>query len=312
MATVEEVVKDIAAVAPGKVAEIAIAKWINNRYRELVTKAQFRNLQKVGKLTLPEVITTGTVSTTRGSTSVTGTGTTWTTAPGSGTQEHYFIRIQNVWYQIASVSGDTSLTLASPYAEDSATDASYEIVKRTHSLASDARWLYYFSFPRLNITLSLISATEMDVSYPGRLLAQSVPKAVCQSGVDSSNYVKVEIYPPPKDSELIIYSYSALPSDLTISSTIPPQIEAHILKEGGMIDLYRTLKIGSLNAGMIEAAGVYANEEAKQLTKWKEYVMDAARTARASDDISVQLTHFNKKVSKSDLPDLRSEYIWSR
>lgn len=72
---------------------------------------------RVADLTIDDY-TTGTVSVAAGSTTVTGTGTSW--QPTVGNNETRWIRINfpygdDMWYQVASVNSTTSITLVSPY-----------------------------------------------------------------------------------------------------------------------------------------------------------------------------------------------------
>jgi len=94
----------------------------------------------------PAGYATGTVSATNGSPTVTGAGTTWSTANGvvaGGT-----ILIAGVSYAIQTVNSTTSLTLASNYLGPTATGVSYIAENTTASSQSlldngDPRWLQY-------------------------------------------------------------------------------------------------------------------------------------------------------------------------
>ena len=313
MSTVDEIVKDIMSVAPAQVDPIAAARWLDNRYKELVTKAQFSNLRKIGELSIPGVIDTGTVTTTRGSTSVAGASTTFETEVGSGTQEHYYFRTSNAWYKIASITNETALVLASAFAETAVSAGTYQIVKRTHALASDARWTGKFVFPRLRLEVKKRSRDEFDLSYPGRPLVGPTPQIVCLDGVDSNGYLQVEVYPPPENSELLRYVYWSLPTSLTLSSTIPAQIDAYVLKEGALIDVYRKAKISQIELGNVEAAALYANEEQKQRTVWRSIVNDAIRTQRGSDDVTFILESFGGRRGSAEIRTAREQILnaWS-
>jgi len=313
MATVEEVIRDIEALPLSDIGAPAVARWIDNRYKEIVSKIQFRSLRQIGELVLPGVITTGTITATRGSTSIAGASTTFVTEIGSGTQEHYYFRTRSAWYRISSISGETALTLASAFSEDSVSAGSYQIVKRAHSLASSARWLGAFVFSRLRQRLEVLSRDEFDISFPGRIVQGSHPQVVCQDGVDSSGYLKVEVYPPPAESELIRYVYWAIPTTLSISSTIPAQIDAHVLKEGALIDVYRAAKVAQIEKGNVEAAAIYSNEEAKQRTVWDRYIRDAIRTQRGVDDVTFIIESFGGKRLANDIRTAREHILagWS-
>ena len=74
---------------------------------------------------------TGTVSVTTGTTTITGSGTTWIPTTNS-TSESRYIKIEqnkgdNLWYQIASVDSTTSLTLMSPYQGITVSGGTYNI-----------------------------------------------------------------------------------------------------------------------------------------------------------------------------------------
>lgn len=310
MATVEEIVKDIAATSPMKIPQMAIAKWVDNRYKELVTKAQFKHLRNIGELVMEAVVDDGTITATRGSTSVTGTDTTWATSPTVASHTQWYFRARNAWYEIASVSNDTTLTLSSAFAEDTVTDGSYTIVKRFYSLNSNARWLGTFVFPRLRYKIPTVSPAEIDISHAGRILAEVYPQMVAQVGIDSSNAIEVEFYPTTNETELIRYVYWSLPSSLGLLTTIPPQIDAYTLKEGAFIDFYRYSKVKNLEMGNIEAAGVYANEEAKQRTVWKKVIVDAIRTNRGVDDVQFILEDFAGTRTGREISTAR-DYIYS-
>jgi hypothetical protein len=314
MATVEELVRDILASVSSDAGGLLVAKWADNRYKEMVAKVRFRHLRKVGELSLPAVIDTGTVTTTRDSTAVTGDSTTFETDMSAGSQEDYYFRAGQNWYKIASVTDDTNLVLASGYAEDAVADGSYKIVKRTHALASDARWFGDFVLTRLRKRLTSISLDELDIRAPGRTIVGSIPDTVAQIAINSSGYPNVEIYPPPEESELIHYVYWSLPTALTMASTIPPVIDQYTLKEGTLIDLYRYEKAAAIRKGNIEQAAVWRNEEKSQESKWRQVINDAIRTSRGTDDISFILQMPNVAFQSRDQRTAR-DYIldnWSR
>ena len=62
------------------------------------------------------------------------------------------------------------------------------------------------------------------------LLHDWVETVVSHVKINARNYIEVEIYPPSDESEITHYVYWDLPSALTISSTIPAQIDAYVLK----------------------------------------------------------------------------------
>lgn len=289
MATVEEIARDVLASHATDANAALVARWMNNRYRELVSKVKFRHLRNVGELSLPAVINTGTITVTRGSTAVAGAATTFETEVGSGTQEHYYFRTRTAWYRIASITDETNLVLESAFAEDDVSAGSYYIVKRTHSIATDGRWVGDFYHTRLRRRLSLVSLDELDALAPGRTLVAHYPLYIAQIGVDSSGYGKYEIYAPPANSEIINYIYWKIPSSLTLSTTFPLVIDPYVIKEGVLVDLYRYNMSIEAKKGNVEVAALWRNESRTQDTTWKRAIKDAIRTSRGADDISIIL-----------------------
>lgn len=302
MATVEDIVKDISAISPNDIPAVAVARWIDNRYRELVSKVQFQHLRETKELVLPATITSGTVTATRGSTTVTGTDTTWATDPGVGNNVHHYFRIREAWYKIETINSDTSITLSQAYSEENVVNSNYAIAKRTHALNSSVRWLGEFIFPRLRYNLTRMSLAELEVTYPGRHQDQMFPTCWAQQGVDSNGTVVIEIYPAPKEAELIKYTYWSIPNRLTFLGTIPNQIDPYVIKEGALIDLYRYLKVLNLQNGSVEVGSLYMKSEIDQQKIWNKAILDAVRTQKAANDVSFALKYWQQR----DRTDIRT------
>lgn len=299
--TVDALVWDVIAATKTSAGAPLIVRWLNNRYAELVSRVKFRHLRQVGELSIPAIGTTGTVSATRGSITITpdaAATAAWLTSPGVASHEHWYIRLQSVWYQVASVDAlAATITLNSAFAEDDIASGSYILVKRTHSLAANARWTGSFIFDRLRFELESLSLTELDTYDPSRILAGSLPTHVAQVGADSSGYLKYEIYPPPTDSELIHYIYWNLPSALAFDSVLPQVIDSYVLKDGILIDVFQFEKIEAIRKGNIEAAAIFANEQAKQRTIWETKIKEAIKASRGADDITLILS-MNRGTSR--------------
>jgi hypothetical protein len=85
---------------------------------------------------------TGTVSVANGSTTVTGTGTSWTTAgivTGPTNTDTFKVNLDGGYYSVAAVVDNTTLTLSKPYEGPTVTGASYAIV-RSGSAAAVKDW----------------------------------------------------------------------------------------------------------------------------------------------------------------------------
>lgn len=94
---------------------------------------RWSSLYREGWLPLVPVYSTGTVTVTIESRTVTGSGTTWT----SSMVGRKFLGPDNAYYKIAAVASTTSLTLTEPYQSTTASGASYQIWKDEYVLYPD-------------------------------------------------------------------------------------------------------------------------------------------------------------------------------
>ncbi len=307
MATVEELSRSILASVDQDVGFLNCVKWIDDRYRQLVGRVKFKHLRKVGELLIPAAVT-GTVTVTSGSTAVVGSGTTWETAPTTSLNAYWYMKVKGEWYNIASVTDDTNLVFTTVFSQDTSTDTAFTLVKRYHEVAADARWLGTFIHTRLHSKLDgPIPMDKLDRAAPGRLLVMDVPSMVAHAGVDSTGDLLVEVYPYCKGVEILHYTYWDLPSTLATTSTIPTQVDPHVLKEGALIDMYRYLKGKALNAGNVEAATVWRNDEHAQRTVWERMIQTAVRADRGVDDTTMILEYFGGKIGGGDIRTARDE-----
>jgi hypothetical protein len=320
MATVDELARDLVGSLALSEAYLIAVRWIDNRYKQLVSRVRFKHLRKIGAVSIPATINAATiedgssVDATRGSTAVTGTDTTWATSPAVATHTDWWIKISSAWYRVAAVVSDTSLTLATAFAEDDVDDGSYSLVKRTHSLGSTVRWLGDFMFTRLGVFMGPpVALEELDRMAPGRILTSQFPSTVAQIGVDSNFYIQVEFYPYSAKSEIVHYVYWDLPTALTIASTIPAQVDPYVLKEGALIDAYRFLKSKARMSGQTDAANSWGNDEQRQQTRWERNIIEAIRTDQGSDDKTFILSMYGGQRGIGDIVTARDHILsnWS-
>lgn len=313
MATVDELARDIVGSLALDEGYLLAVRWIDNRYKQLVSRVRFKHLRKIGEVQLSATYDTGTVDATRDSTAVTGTSSLWNTTPGNGAQTDWYFKAGSAWYNISSITDDTNLVLSTAFSEDDVDDGSYKIARRYHSLTANARWLGDFMLTRLRLPLPLIPLEQLDREAPGRILSDQYPYCVSQIGVDSSNYLKVEFYPYCAESEIVHYVYWDLPTALTVTSTIPAQVDPYVLKEGALIDAYRYQKSKARMAGDHEGANSWRNDEFAQSTVWERRIQEAVRTDQGSDDRSFILSMYGGRRRGGDIVTARDHILanWS-
>lgn len=174
-------------------------------------------------ITQPEY-TTGTLTATKGSTTITGSGSTWNTNNSfsvANMRAGGKIRINggNEIYEISSVASDTSGTMTSKFTQDTVSSATYVYFEDEYALASDFLRpldIKQFSDP-LNITL--IGRTDFRRMFirnyiTGRPQAATIVDLPFNGSTTPVR--KVCFYKPPDKAYTIPYSY--ITSNLAVSS----------------------------------------------------------------------------------------------
>lgn len=168
--------------------------------------------------------TTGTVTATKGSTTITGSSTAWNTSDDfsvTNMRAGGKIRIAGSLnpYTISAVTNDTSATLSMAFTETTVTDGTYVYYEDDYALASD--FLRPLDLQRFSdaVPIDLISRTEFRRRYP----ANSSPSRPCVACIideapsgNTTPVRKVRFAPPPSTAILIPYSY--ITGNLAVSS----------------------------------------------------------------------------------------------
>lgn len=268
-------------------------RWTSERYRELTNRANFRHLRRVGEITLPAPVDTGTVTVARDSNIVTGDATAspaWTSdLIGRG------FRARVAWYEIVDVrpsSSAATLVLKSDFAEDDVTASSYLVVQRFTRLDPQVRFLGDFVHMRRRRRLHPMAVTELDMTYPARNNVTGGPRIVTEQGVDADGRKLVELYPYNDLSEQIRYVYWQVSRDLQLGDALPVEVDLVLLKAGVLVDLFRYEMAKAARMGQIDKAGLYRNEMRAQSTEWERKMQDAIKADKGQDDITLILrTH---------------------
>lgn len=158
---------------------------------------------------------TGTVTATQGSTTLTGTSTVWTTTDAFGianARANGKIKIAGglTPYVVSSVDGAGTITLSSKFTEATATDTTYIYYEDEYGLASD--FLRPIDAQRFSdeINIELISRTEFRRRYPTNSVPGRVAVACIIDSAPSGNTTpvrRVRFAPPPSEAMTIPYTY---------------------------------------------------------------------------------------------------------
>jgi len=180
--------------------------------------------ERRGVIRTQDDYTTGTVTVSRGSTSLTGSGTAWNTNNDFSVKNmrangKIVIAGSRTPYTISAVGGDTSATLATAFTEASVSGASYTYFEDEYDLASD--FLRPVDMQRFSeaLNIDLISRTEFRRRFPTNTIPGKVTVATILDYAPSGNTTpirRVRFAQPPNDYLLIPYAY--ITSNLAVSS----------------------------------------------------------------------------------------------
>jgi hypothetical protein len=306
--TVEDCARAALAACDSDVALILAEQWVSERYANLAARTPLRTLHKIAAVTVPGIVSEGTVTVEEGSQDVTGDATA-IVAWGNAIVGR-LIQLHTAWYVIESLAGGV-LRLATPYVEDAVTAGSYRIVQRYVALADDARTLGDFVLEQRHARLRKLSQADLDYWAPNRQHFSYGPTMVVDSGVNASNQRLMEFYPYPQTAMQVRYDYWAAPPRLELTDPIPGAVDLHVLKEGVMIDVMRHHASRAMKAGDVNAAGYWRNEARAQETAWEDHVKMALLNDRGIDDVEMRMRSSQGSGHGLDIMSAYDE-LWAR
>ena len=114
-------------------------RMINNNYRKVIERRNWYGLMVRGQVSTPQYTSAGAATATLGSNTVTGTGTSWTTAVIG---QQFRIGFTNPFQTITNVNvGAQTLTLDIPYGAATVTATGYQIVQAWVTLGANVRYI---------------------------------------------------------------------------------------------------------------------------------------------------------------------------
>lgn len=167
---------------------------------------------------------TGTVSISQGSTTLTGSGTAWNTANAFGVNNvraggKVVISGGEEVYEVSSVASDTSLTLTSAYTQADASATTYVYFEDEYALASDFLKPVDAQFFDEDTDIELIGRREFRLRYPrNRIIGKPLVGTLVQRNFsgDTTPVRKIRFWKPPDDFYSIPYNY--VTSQLVVQS----------------------------------------------------------------------------------------------
>ncbi len=201
-------------------------RWINIALQDMHLGFEYRFpwAERSARLVTQAQYTTGTVSVTQGSTTLTGSSTAWNTNNAFTVKNMRAggkIRIAGsiVPYEIESVGTDTAAVLTSKFTETDATAQTYVYYEDAYALASD--FLRPVDAQQFSdqISIQLVGRTEFRRLFTNNSIPNRPAFACILDAAPSGNTTpvrKVRFAPPPSIAMTIPYSY--ITSNLSVSA----------------------------------------------------------------------------------------------
>ncbi len=194
-----------------------LKEWVNNRYIALASSRSWNWTIKDAIIQTATEITTGTVTATLASTTI-----TFSNAP-TPSVANWFIQFSDSedWYQIAThTAATTSAVLSNAYLGTTSSTLTYKLRKVYYALPSDLSKILNLKQTRDDVTLKYISARIVDNIVPDKTKTGN-PFNYTISGLDSSRQYRVEFYPVASSAMNINLRYYAVVAEMSSDSDVP-------------------------------------------------------------------------------------------
>lgn len=245
-------INSILRFVPG-LSPMLIESFIQDAYRRLCL-IDWNRLNIMRNIYTVRPYSTGVVTVASNGT-CTGTGTNWTNSMVGSFMRIYY---SDAFFEIASVTDETTLTLRDWTGEAITTPQPYTIFKNIYVVPSDIGQIFSINY---NVTLVKKSQNTFNKFDPSRLTFGE-PLWWAFASLDSSQNIRIEIYPiPDAVYPLRIYGKARI-SPLTADST--PLLNEDLVEAAALLECYRMKALQSTEAGewqvkLREQEAIYAS-----------------------------------------------------
>lgn len=211
-------------------------RFVRDSFRDLLRRRMWSWAIAEGQWTFPAAYTSGTVAVVNESTTVTGTGTSW-----SSDHEGLQFQVDDHIFTIATVNSPTSITIDRTWPVASDASTTYSIKKAYVTAPADFRALYTVIDPdnewRINTHLP---ASALDRIDAGRNASGS-PRIVADLRYNSAStpLPMFEVWPHVDSVSTLRYLYWKIATDFSDSQELPYNIDGDVVKLGAFVRLCR-------------------------------------------------------------------------
>lgn len=234
----QELAAQVGLDSTGTSQATLLKRWINSAQATVLRSFEWPFNRASNPLVIQTATdyTTGTVSTTAGSTTVTFSGTIASSMAGRFLQTSS----SNDWYRVtAHTAGTNTATIEIAALYDNAT-ATYTLRKAYYSTSSAVDRILQVTQSILPYQLIETGLEYFQAFNPG-FLSTGTPRIYVMAGVDSSGYPQFRLWPVP-DAKINLYvDYLIVPVDMSADaneSVIPDKWRLDVLIEGAKCQAY--------------------------------------------------------------------------
>lgn len=221
----------------GEVCPILLCeRWIRDRYRKVCEKNLWSFKLGRSAFATTTLYSTGTITLTNASTTVTGSSTVFTAAM-VGQQ----LKVNGYMFTISTFTSTTSITIDQTWTGATASGQTYSIVQ-AYITPSPADFHAFYSVidPTNNWKLRLgINCQDLD-RMDARRSSVGTPYLIANGVYNSSTIPVYELWPHASTQKMYTFTYEKRLADLSANTDTPPAIiRSDILVKGALADLAR-------------------------------------------------------------------------
>jgi hypothetical protein len=229
--TFEQLWKRLLVHIPGLPRPLA-EEFINEAYSNALSYTDWSRLRGNGDFIIPDAYTTGTISTTQNSTTVTGAATGWTSALVG---RQLIIGGGGPYYTITDVGGLTTLTLDRPFADADQTNVAYQIVLALVEVPDDFIGFWTVWDPTNNWQLNRGMTSEDIDRFDAKRTSTGTPWVVAGTTPAADGSRRFELWPRPTTARYYPYVYERRPALMSAASDRPIYpLRGDILRDGAL------------------------------------------------------------------------------
>jgi len=229
-----------------------IAERINDRYQDIIRKEDWEFLRDSLTLRLYEQVTnasTESCAVTQGSTTVTGSSTTWSDDDLIDTGWMFRVGSNKQPYIVSSVTDNTTIVLEAAYAEDDATSQDFTAQKTMYSISNANEILRI----KHDNDVTEVSRLYLDRIDPQRDSTGEPQHYAVFSKSKATGVITFEIWPIPDSDYTVTVEFKKTVSDLS-SDDDEPVFDSQVLEAGALWDCYRLTYVITQNPAFVGLA----------------------------------------------------------